>query len=102
MGSNVMIIEDKIIEIVKDYPGINRVSLVVKLYQRMNGLDQSQLLEEDFSIEQLLDRMVKNNSIISIEYSTPNMDYRIKSIYFPKGSQLKIVAGESCMDAQLA
>lgn len=35
--------------------------------------------------------LLNTREVIEIEYILPQMDYRIKSMYFPKGTQFKFV-----------
>jgi hypothetical protein len=44
------------------------------------------LLVDD--LPQLLNKLVAANRIVELEYVTPDMNYRTKSIYFPKGTEL--------------
>lgn len=38
--------------------------------------------------QEIVNEMIKEGHIIELEYILPNMDYRVKSIYFPKGTIL--------------
>jgi hypothetical protein len=44
--------------------------------------------------EDALTPLIKNGEIIELEYILPGMDYRIKSIFFPRGTILKFKDGE--------
>jgi hypothetical protein len=40
-------------------------------------------------LSDILDKLIASNEIIEIEYILPDMDYRIKSFYLPKGTKFK-------------
>lgn len=42
-------------------------------------------------LSNLIDELVRDKEITEIEYVTPNMPNRIKSIYFPKGTEIKVL-----------
>jgi hypothetical protein len=39
--------------------------------------------------QEALEELVNEGEILELEYTLPEMDYRIKSIFFPKGTQIK-------------
>lgn len=73
--------QTKIIEIIESNPGIKSVELVAKIATEIK--DE---IPNGKSISEILDELVENKSIIEVEYILPNINYRIKSIYFPKGT----------------
>jgi hypothetical protein len=44
-----------------------------------------------YDVTILLDALVTNGEIIEIEYTVPTMNYRVKSMYFPAGSEITIL-----------
>ena len=67
--------KEKVIELVNDFGPIKATELVVRLID-IQGTN----------ITDILDELVKNGDIIEVEYTLPQMDYRVKSLYFPKGT----------------
>lgn len=54
-------------------------------------------VEKGDSSEDLLftiDAMVSDGELIEVEYSLPNMSYRLKSFYFPVDTEVRIIAKE--------
>ena len=45
---------------------------------------------EGHDISQLLEELVQAGEIIEVEYILPYMDYRLKSFYLPRGSEVKV------------
>lgn len=69
------------------------VSIVVAL-QGCKATEVAFRAGKDFSCEEnvitLLDELVRSGEIQEVEYILPNMDYRIKSFYLPKNTQIKL------------
>jgi len=42
-----------------------------------------------FDLVEIIEEMIKENELIEIEYTIPQLDYRVKSFYLPKGSKLE-------------
>jgi hypothetical protein len=73
-----MTIQERIIEIVENKQAIKGTELAVILATEFLDVD---------NVTEIIETLVKNGEIVELEYSLPNMNYRIKSIYFPKGTQ---------------
>lgn len=63
-------------------PGIGNVQLVLDVMTVVNPVC---LFENQYQEE--LKSLIENKEILEIEYIRPNMDYRIKSVYFPAGTK---------------
>lgn len=50
----------------------------------MGEVGPSEFNHDDFIYQ--LEELVKDNEIVELEYILPQLDYRIKSMYFPKGT----------------
>lgn len=61
------------------------VQMEIRLLLRGEECCSTDLLEA-------LEELVVAGEIIEVEYALPHMDYRIKSLYFPKGSQIVVRA----------
>lgn len=46
-------------------------------------------------MNQTIEEAVKDGSIVELEYILPDMNYRIKSMLFPKGTALQIGTGRT-------
>lgn len=76
-----MAIREAILESIEDSQGIKRVALVMKVMEKISPfIDNVELMGE-------LDKLVSEGEIEEIEYILPRMNYRVKSIYFPKGTK---------------
>lgn len=65
--------------------GINGVDLVLNC---MGILGPFKLSHSLFTLE--LAKLVEEGEIVELEYTLPHMTYRLKSIYFPKGTTLHV------------
>lgn len=76
---------EAILKIINSGQGIKGVDLVLKVLTELfpSEFKSGQVLEE-------LTRMVKEGEIIEIEYTLPDMNYRIRSFYLPKGTKLYV------------
>lgn len=63
--------------------GIKATDLVVQLVTQFISIDSVEVVK-------VINDLVKQGEIIEIEYTLPNMDYRIKSFYLPKGTHIEI------------
>jgi hypothetical protein len=75
-----MSLEESIIYVVDNFGPIKSNDLIVRIYEEYR--DQI----ENPDIPQTINKLVRNGDIIEVEYVLPQMEYRIKSIYFPKGT----------------
>jgi predicted phage-related endonuclease len=73
--------QELIITIIEEKPGI-KITELVAYFSRY---------KYDFIYIDTLDQMVREGHIIELEYVLPTMDYRVKSMYFPKGTKIKIL-----------
>ena len=76
--------KEKIIELVNDCGPIKATELIVKLIE-IHDISQNNLILD------ILNELVKNGDIIEVEYTLPQMNYRIKSLYFPKRTEIQII-----------
>jgi hypothetical protein len=82
-------VKDIIGWVVAGRPGIRGTELVA--HEEMVGLFRR--VGTDCSgpdIARILDEMSRDKEIIELEYTTPDQDYRLKSIYFPKGTEIEV------------
>lgn len=64
----------------------------------LQGVKATQLAAEedvaiglaDFNIPELLEELVTEKRLIEIEYTLPDMEWRLKSFYLPVGTQLSV------------
>lgn len=78
---------EAILTTVNTRQGINGVHLVLNV---MSIVGPMKLENDEYNQE--LEKLVESGEIVELEYVLPQMDYRIKSIYFPKGT---IIHGQS-------
>ena len=76
-----------ICEIVNENPGINAIELTAKILkltlERLGTIPNMDFMEA-------IDRAVFTKHILEVEYVTPQMNYRIKSLYFPAGTEITV------------
>jgi len=74
-------IKDKAIELVNEKPGIKMVKLVLELteYNFKNKLDADVL--------STIEKLIEDGEIVELEYILLSMEYRCKSLLFPKGTR---------------
>lgn len=83
-----MNIKDIIIETVSSHQGIKATELVVEVMQQID-IPTRQVFERD-EYDKSLVELIENGEIIEVEYTLPHMDYRVKSLYFPKDTVIEI------------
>ena len=76
---------DAIRHIVNTNQGVKGVELALKV---MSLINPQKFQQEEFFRE--LNRLVAEGELVEIEYVLPIMEYRIKSMYFPKGTKVEI------------
>ena len=76
---------DIILRIVNSSQGVNGVKLVIEVMSEIGPTR----LDHDEYIE-CLESLVKNREIVEVEYTLPHMDFRVKSLYLPKGTTISI------------
>jgi len=77
---------ETIIRIVNNNQGLKGTELVLKLMSADLNIEATTLLKA-------IDEVVQDGEIIEVEYTLPtmnSMNYRVKSMYFPKGTVIKI------------
>ena len=78
-------VNKKILEIVEERPGIKAtelvVPLVVWLFENYDPKDYNEI-----DLVQSLYDLADKEEIIELSYVLPNMQYRTKSLFFPKGT----------------
>lgn len=77
--------KDLIIQFIESSSGLKEVELVMKL---MTKISPSKFNVNEFY--KIVGGMILANEIVRVEYILPNMDYRVKSMYFPKGTKVGI------------
>lgn len=77
----VSIIEDRKIE-----KYINNITAIEKIH--LINIYSKKFNMED--IENIMNILIDNKEITYITYTLPNMEYRTKSLIFPKGTEVKI------------
>ena len=70
---------DKAIEIIENSSGIKAVELTLKLSKSSYSVDE---------IIAVLEELENSDSVNTLVYTLPNMEYREKIIFFPKGTKI--------------
>jgi hypothetical protein len=77
--------KEKISVMVNESNGLKATELLLKVVNKypemLNVLDGSEIAE-------VLEELVKEGEIVELEYVLPHMKYRVKSIYFPRGTEI--------------
>jgi len=73
-----MTIKETILDIINSNSGIKAVDLIIKV-STVHPISY-----DEFSTE--IEKLIHEGEIIELEYTLPDFEYRIKSIYFPKGT----------------
>ena len=79
--------KDAIEIVVRTNYAIKNVDLALKVISKLHPT-----LFESKQYYLVLNEMVANKDIIELDYSTPDMEYRIKSIYFTKGTKFSLIS----------
>jgi len=87
-------VKSLIIQIVSDKQGCKGVELVTELASQVYMAQKEP--SPEFDIPQILSDMADDGEIIEIEYWTPVMEYRVKSFYLPKGSEVFCEKAHHC------
>lgn len=77
-------LRDFIIRTVEDRGPIKGVDLAVEV-----ATHQHDVLPQD--LHDALQFLVENGEIVEVEYILKKMDYRCKSLYFPKGTEIHLL-----------
>jgi hypothetical protein len=81
-----------ILTTVTNKPGIKATELVVEVMMLLS--ESGSTLPERGSGEGIvntLNDLVSEQEVVEVEYVLPTMTYRVKSLYFPKGTKVKLV-----------
>lgn len=70
---------DKAIEIIENSTGIKAVELTLKLSKSSYSVDE---------IIAVLEELENSDSVNTLVYTLPDMEYREKIIFFPKGTKI--------------
>lgn len=79
-------VKDAIRKVVSEHTGIKAVELVMEVSRQVASMD---------SYETELQQLIDDGEVIEVEYTLPHMDYRVKSIYFPKDTVIEIMGKAS-------
>jgi len=82
------ILKQAIINIVLNKQGCKATELPVEI-----AVEHPELLSQLDNVIEVLDELVEEGNLVEVEYVLPNMNYRIKSVYFPKGTQIVVRNG---------
>ena len=78
-----MSLAKNVLETIKENPGIKSTELAIKVAEK-SKVNAGEFME-------IIDALVSIGEIVEIEYTMPLMKYRIKSIYFPKESNVVLI-----------
>lgn len=78
-----MTAKESIIQIVNNHQGIKGTELAIQVIS-----EHLNISPDDF--DSALAECIKNGDIVEVEYTLPMMDYRVKSLYFPKETVIVI------------
>lgn len=79
-------IRDIILNTVNTKPGINAVGLILDV---MSVIGPVKFTEKFYQLS--MDDLLKKQEIIEVEYTTPQAEYRTKSLYFPRGTLIEVI-----------
>lgn len=80
--------KERIKQIIVQYIDSTTGTKAVVLVTNLMAIDE--VRGSDFDILPLIDELVTERRILELEYVLPDSNYRIRSIYFPKGTELKM------------
>jgi len=82
-----------ILEMIKDNPGIKATEMATDLaIKTFDKLDRYQKDTIFLDIDEIIRKLIYDGEIIEIEYVLKSLDYRIKSLYFPKGTSHEVIS----------
>ena len=82
--------KEEILKIVSSHNGIKSVELAMNIMSIINPL-----VFETEEFHNALSDLISSGEIIELEYIDPDIDYRIKSIYFKKGTKFMNLRGDN-------
>lgn len=77
-------LKQELCDIINEEGPIKMTELIVRIAKE---------LVRDINIEQIfvaLDDLVREKEVVEVEYVLPAMNYRTKSMYFPKGTEINV------------
>lgn len=77
-------LREAILTTVNSHQGVKGVELVVNVMGIINPL-----LFNHHEYAKTIQSLVDSGEIIELEYTVPQVDYRIKSLYFPRGTEFQ-------------
>jgi hypothetical protein len=77
-------LDNFILAVVNDGP-IKGVDLALEVASKVRDITPD-------DVHQSIDRLIKEHKILEVEYVLPSMDYRAKSLYFPQGTQIRVLS----------
>lgn len=77
-------LDDFVLTLIQDKAPIKAVDLALEIAKHRHGIGERDITET-------LERLVSAGLVKEVEYVLPNMAYRVKSMYFPEGTELRIV-----------
>ena len=87
-------IREQIIKVVNEAQGIKGVDLSCRLTEYMNYefnmSGEIPITTYSNLFQGIMEELVAAGEIIEVEYVLPSMDYRTKSMFFPKKTEIKI------------
>lgn len=71
-----------ILRLIEANQGLKAVELVCKVMGVVNPL-----MFDGLEYQREIDRLIQEGEILEVEYILPQLNYRVKSMYFPKGTE---------------
>ena len=81
-----MTLREAILTAIDSHQGLKGVDLIVKV---MGLINPTTITPDAFQHE--LMRLVNERAVVELTYELAQMDYRVKSMYFPKGTRLHFI-----------
>ena len=81
-----MTLREAILTAIDSHQGLKGVDLIVKV---MGLINPTTFAPDAFQHE--LMRLVNERAVVELTYELAQMDYRVKSMYFPKGTRLHFI-----------
>ena len=82
-------IKDLIKKTVNENQGIKATELAISVTTVLFEEKQEWTLDQFFKA---MEELAHEKEIVEVNYVLPTMDYKVKSIYFPKGTKVSIVS----------
>lgn len=85
-GIEKMTVKELIVQKINDHQGIKATELVVNIISEFGEIESN-------DYDNALAELINDKEIIEVEYTLPSMDYRVKSLYFPKETVIVVSGG---------